>query len=181
MKVLLGLTGSVASTVAPKLVQALQAAGHEVQVVATKSSLYFFEEGDLGSVKLWKDSHEWPLDTYTRGQSIPHIDLGKWADVLLIAPLSANTLGKLANGLCDNLLTCVFRAWDLRKPAIFAPAMNTYMWRSPMTRIQLDRFNVMTNIGFALKVIDPVVKTLACGDHGIGAMADVDTIVKAIE
>ena len=64
----------------------------------------------------------------------------RWADVLLIAPLSANTLGKLAGGLCDNLLTCVARAWDLRdgrKRMLVAPSMNTDMWEHPLTARQL--------------------------------------------
>ena len=62
-----------------------------------------------------------------------HVDLREWADLLLIAPLGANTLAKLANGLCDDLLSCTARAWDLDKPVVVAPAMNTAMWSHPMT------------------------------------------------
>ena len=62
-----------------------------------------------------------------------HIDITKVADLLLVAPLSANTMGKFANGLADNLLTCVFRAWNFQKPCIVAPAMNTQMYISPIT------------------------------------------------
>ena len=177
MNVLLGLTGSVASSVAPKLVQALQASGHEVQVVATQASFYFFHEQNLGGVRVWRDKDEWPAMGYRKGQPIPHIDLGKWADVFLVAPLSANTLGKFSNGLCDNLLTCVFRAWDCRKRIIVAPAMNTNMWNHPLTLMQLKR---LTEVVDRLTLVEPVVKTLACGDTGIGAMADVDTIIGTI-
>lgn len=61
------------------------------------------------------------------------LELRKWADAMLIAPLDANTLAKISNGLCDNLLTSVVRAWDTQRPLYFAPAMNTYMWTSPHT------------------------------------------------
>lgn len=61
------------------------------------------------------------------------LDLRKWADAFIIAPLDANTLAKIANGLADNLLTCVARAWDFNKPFYFAPAMNTCMWEHPLT------------------------------------------------
>lgn len=62
------------------------------------------------------------------GDPVLHIELRRWADVLVLAPLSANTMAKVAHGLCDNLLTSVVRAWDYAKPMIVAPAMNTYMW-----------------------------------------------------
>ena len=96
-----------------------------------------------------------------------HIELRRWADALVIAPLSANTLAKAANGLCDNLLTCVVRAWDWRRPLLVAPAMNTLMWDSPFTARHLG---ALTELG-AL-VVGPVEKTLACGDTGNGAMAE---------
>ncbi len=179
MNILVGVTGSVATIVVKKLVDALSARGHEVQVVATKSSLYFFDSDSLG-VKVWKDEDEWPGNGYERGQSIPHIELRRWADALLIAPLSANTLGKLAGGLCDNLLTCVFRAWDFKKPVVIAPAMNTHMWESPFTRIHLRTLEGLSALGLKLVVIDPIAKTLACADVGIGAMAEVDTIVSSV-
>ena len=67
-----------------------------------------------------------------------HIEQRAWADLFLIAPLSANTLAKLSTGQCDNLLTCVARAWDFTKPIVAAPAMNTHMWTHPITRPQLD-------------------------------------------
>src|SRR5207244_10305246 len=71
------------------------------------------------------------------GESVPHIELRKWADLLCIAPLDANTLAKLANGLADNCLTCVWRAWELARPVVLAPAMNTLMWDHPLTRRHL--------------------------------------------
>ena len=74
---------------------------------------------------------------YDRDDAVLHIELRKWADVFVIAPLDANTLAKLAVGLCDNCLTCVWRAWDLAKPVVLAPAMNTLMWQHPFTRRHL--------------------------------------------
>jgi len=68
-----------------------------------------------------------------RGDDVLHIELRRWADLFVIAPLDANTLGKLAAGLADNCLTCVWRAWDPERPAVLAPAMNTLMWRHPAT------------------------------------------------
>lgn len=101
--------------------------------------------------------------------------------MILIAPLSANTLAKIANGLCDNLLvkhiqTCVVRAWDVKKPMILAPAMNTYMWDNPFTEEQLHKVQQV----YHAIVLDTVSKLLICGDTGKGAMASVETIVSAV-
>jgi phosphopantothenoylcysteine decarboxylase len=175
MKVLLGVTGSVASTLVPKLVNQLIDAGHEVQVVATKWALYFFKPEDV-PVKVWTDEDEWPNALYEKDQPIPHIELRDWADVLLLAPLTANTLAKVSHGLCDNLLTSTVRAWCPKKPIIIAPAMNTVMWENPITQEQiylLRRF-------FKVTLVEPTEKKLACGQTGKGALARLDTIVEAI-
>src|SRR5262245_20486764 len=71
--------------------------------------------------------------SYQRDDPVLHIELRRWADLLVIAPLDANTLAKLAYGLSDNLLTCLYRAWDRRRPIVLAPAMNTFMWENPLT------------------------------------------------
>ena len=92
---------------------------------------------------------------------------------MLIAPLSANTLGKIANGLADNLLTCVVRAWNYKeKPMIVAPAMNTLMFENPITDIQLQFLKDKLSV----KVLPTVEKVLVCGDKGLGAMASLETI-----
>ncbi len=101
----------------------------------------------------------------------------KLSHTLIVAPLSANTLGKFANGLADNLLTCVFRAWNFElKPVIVAPAMNTFMYENPITEIQ-QKFLRET---LKVKVLPTVEKVLVCGDKGLGAMASVDTIVSVV-
>jgi phosphopantothenoylcysteine decarboxylase len=128
-----------------------------------------------------------------------HIELRRWADVLVIAPLDANTLAKLAVGLCDNCLTCVWRAWDTAKPVVLAPAMNTLMWQNPFTRrhlkaiaadngaghipAHLDEQQLIAQINDrskTLRVVPPVEKRLACGDVGMGGLADVAEIVAAV-
>ncbi|MFQ3593382.1 MAG: flavoprotein, partial [Gemmataceae bacterium] len=113
-RVLLGVTGSVAAIKTPALVDALRAFGHDVRVVATQASLYFFDPAELvgRSVPLFRDQDEWPGERYQRDAPVLHIELRRWADLLLLAPLDANTLAKLAAGLSDNCLTCVVRAWD---------------------------------------------------------------------
>jgi phosphopantothenoylcysteine decarboxylase len=149
------------------------------------------------------DADEWPGrelgKRYERGDSVLHIELRKWADVFVIAPLDANTLAKLAVGLCDNCLTCVWRAWDPTKPVVLAPAMNTQMWQNPFTRrhlkaiaadagaahipMHLDDHQLIAQINDrskTLRIVPPIVKTLACGDTGIGALADLSEIVEAV-
>ncbi|XP_023052374.1 phosphopantothenoylcysteine decarboxylase isoform X7 [Piliocolobus tephrosceles] len=112
----------------------------------------------------------------SRSDPVLHIDLRRWADLLLVAPLDANTLGKVASGICDNLLTCVIRAWDRSKPLLFCPAMNTAMWEHPITAQQVDQLKA-----FGYVEIPCVAKKLVCGDEGLGAMAEVGTIVDKVK
>ncbi|XP_030622086.1 phosphopantothenoylcysteine decarboxylase isoform X2 [Chanos chanos] len=111
-----------------------------------------------------------------RSDPVLHIELRRWADLLVIAPLDANTLGKIASGICDNLLTCVVRAWDTSRPLLFCPAMNTAMWQHPITAQQ-----VSTLKGFGYVEIPCIAKKLVCGDEGKGAMAEVSTIVDTVK
>ncbi|XP_054987783.1 phosphopantothenoylcysteine decarboxylase isoform X2 [Sorex araneus] len=110
-----------------------------------------------------------------REDPVLHIELRRWADLLVVAPLDANTLGKVASGICDNLLTCVIRAWDRSKPLLFCPAMNTAMWEHPVTAQQVGQLKA-----FGYTEIPCVAKKLVCGDQGLGAMAEVDTIVDKV-
>ncbi len=179
MKILLGVTGSVAAFKAAELVKTLIAAGHEIQVVMTDKAMKFCNPWKIpADVRVWVDKDEWQDDYKVHESPVLHIELREWADIFLIAPLSANTLAKLANGLADNLLTCVARAWDRKKPFIIAPAMNTEMWLHPATDEHLGRLKRWMMQKFIL--IHPVVKMLACGTEGVGAMAEVETIVEAV-
>ena len=120
-----------------------------------------------------------------------HIDLRDWADICVLAPLSAHSLAKLANGLCDDTLSCVLRAWDYGhgtrpgKPIIMAPAMNTAMWQHPLTQTQLKTIQSFWNVEEyetnEIYIVQPQVKTLACGEVGTGALASVDDILEAVE
>lgn len=175
MKVLLGVSGSVAAKLVPNLVRKLCAEGHEVEIVATETSFYFWDRSQT-DVKVWTEKDEWPGRKYDPDITIAHIELRDWADVLLIAPITANTLARMANGLAENLLTGITRAWDLEKPVVVAPAMNARMWNHPVTARHLE----ILRQWYRLTVVDPVCKTLACGEEGIGALADIDDIVKVI-
>ena len=198
-RVLVGVTGSVAAVKTPELVAALAAAGHDVRVVATAHALYFFDPAALPAGCLTADADEWPGTRYTRGDPVPHVELRRWADVFAVAPLDANTLAKLAVGLCDTALTCVWRAWDFARPVVLAPAMNTLMWHHPFTRRHLrslaadfgaghlpghlaeaDLVRQINDRAKGLRVLMPVEKELACGDVGVGAMAAVADIVAAV-
>jgi phosphopantothenoylcysteine decarboxylase len=182
MNILLGVTGSVAATLYSKIVTGLQSAG-DVKVVFTQRSLHFTSQSPLLNselVKGYTDEQEWQWRK--KGDIVLHISLRDWADVLVIAPLSANTLAKMANGLCDNLLTSVYRAWPIYKPIVLAPAMNTEMWKHPITGEHLERLRIRHTHGIKkyLYLVNPVEKELACGTTGVGAMADIKDIVSEV-
>jgi phosphopantothenoylcysteine decarboxylase len=180
--VILGVSGSVAAIYTPQLYGELVQAGHAVKIVATKAALYFFDsaviepiDGQRNKTVVILDEDEWPGERYERGDPVLHIELRRWADVLLIAPCDANTLAKLALGITDNCLTCVYRAWDLARPIVLAPAMNTLMWEHPATARHLAQ--ITADLRGSLRIVAPISKQLACDDVGIGAMAERAEIV----
>lgn len=207
MNILLGVTASVAATLTTKLCKQLKELGN-VKVVLTNNSLHFvdyfsveslFENcqtqslGDF-SKDIFTDNDEWSFGQYKKSTDILHIRLREWADVLLIAPLTANTLAKISNGICDNLLTSIFCAWDDKKSIILAPAMNTHMWENKCTDYNVDKLNRLYSgdtltCFFSEDVVEkcrlywlmPVNKKLACGDIGVGAMAPINLIIKTIK
>lgn len=181
MKVLLGVTGSVGTMVIKHLISDLQADNHEVKVVATKNAMYFLRGQFPLGVDYWADERERPGNQYKKGQEIPHIALREWADALVVAPLSANTLAKFAYGLCDNLLTNVFRAWDFDKPVILAPEMDKMMWNSMFTKIHLTALAQFQkdNGEPAIEVIQPFRRTHIRGDDNY-LMQDSTYIVRIV-
>ncbi|CAM1304668.1 PPCDC (predicted) [Pycnogonum litorale] len=176
MKVLIGCTGSVASVKVPQLVDLLLKESVSVKVIITEHSKHFFDVNEIQNkgVVVYSESDEW--DTWNRiGDPVLHVELRKWADLFVVAPTDANTMAKMANGICDNLLTCAIRAWDCSKPLLFCPAMNTYMWDHPLTG---KHRVILAELGY--REIPCTSKKLACGDVGLGAMASVTDIVSAI-
>ncbi len=213
--VLLGVTGSVAAIRAPALYALLKEAGHSVKVVATRASLYFFTPAELDGIDgkrnpavVILDEDEWPgRDAgrqWHRDDPVMHIELRRWAELLLVAPLDANTLAKFAGGLSDNCLTCVWRAWEPARPVVLAPAMNTLMWEHRLTtrhllsiandagivlsesKVRLSEWEPEAVVdwinknGKSLRVVPPVSKRLACGDVGVGALAPLEDILAAV-
>lgn len=200
---LLAASGSVATIKLPNIVQGLsEATNLSIRIIVTSSAAKFLqgqspEQPSLHEIAKFTnvdaihyDEDEWKT-LWTRGAPILHIELRRWADILVIAPLSANTLAKITNGICDNLLTSVVRAWQVEDNAlnssqrriIVAPAMNTAMWRHPLTKQQLSLFCDDNKPGpwHWIQVLMPVEKTLACGDTGDGAMRPWNEIVHVVK
>lgn len=206
-KVILGVTGSVAAIRTPTLYSVLVRQGYNVRVVITQSAEYFFDTSALPAECVFRDADEWPRrqqgERFQMGDPVLHIELRRWADLLLVAPLDAHTLAKFALGLCDNLLSCLYRAWERQRPIVLAPAMNTAMWDHPATARHLRQLlsdhagatlpekdatvadtetlcHLINRYCPKLRIIPPITKRLACGDEGLGAMAEVPTIVNFV-
>ncbi|XP_004923650.1 phosphopantothenoylcysteine decarboxylase [Bombyx mori] len=180
--VLVGVTGSVAAIKIPNLIKSVLELRSEtrynfkVRLIVTEHAKHFFEWTEMPlDVLRYDDSSEW-VTWKGRGDPVLHIELGKWADIMVIAPMDANTLAKVALGMCDNLVTCTVRAWNFSKPLLFCPAMNTRMWDHPITATHISTLRAW---GFIQ--IPPITKTLMCGDTGVGAMAEVEAIVEKIK
>lgn len=200
---LIAATGSVATIKIPLILEALSHYQNiSIRLVFTKQSLIFLPPlAQLLRIRnvdgIHLDHHEWPnalsitdpseslysqppkkdATWSSREDPILHIELRRWGHVLLIAPLSANSLAKLANGISDNLLLSLVRAWETHKPIYVAPAMNTLMWDHPITA---KHIGVLENEWTWYKVIRPVEKRLACGDSGSGGMQDWNNIVRLL-
>jgi len=200
-KILLGVTGSVAAIKIEELATRLTNENHELKIVMTNHAKYFVSPAKLeticGTDSVFTDASEWPNQLYSREDNVLHIELRKWASLFIIAPLDANTLGKMALGLADNCLTSIWRARNIVTPVILAPAMNTLMWQKPATARHLALIaeeNGLLNIAPSnpdhaceiinlsakkLRVLQPEEKLLACGDLGVGAMSSIEKIIEA--
>ncbi len=118
------------------------------------------------------------LMNLTREREIGHIEYAKWADVAVVAPATANLLGKVAGGIADDLLTTVFMALPAQTPMVLAPAMNTRMWENPAVQRNLGLLRDL--YGRRLHQVGPVSKELACKEEGLGAMAEVSDIFDVV-
>jgi phosphopantothenoylcysteine decarboxylase len=179
MNILLAATGSVATIKYRRLYEELSKIG-TVKGALTEKAKFFIK--DTSGLDIYDEAKEWDWEKI--GDPIPHIDLKDWADILVIAPLSANTLTKMTVGICDNLLTTIYYAWPKGKHIVVAPAMNTDMWNNELTKKRLielaDRHGFRHAFFNTIHIINPVEAKLACGVTGIGAMAPINDIVNKV-
>ncbi|NOT51014.1 MAG: bifunctional phosphopantothenoylcysteine decarboxylase/phosphopantothenate--cysteine ligase CoaBC [Chitinophagaceae bacterium] len=168
-KILLGITGSIAAYKSVYLVRLLIKAGAEVKVIMTPSAKDFVSPLTLSTL-----SHNPVLtDLFDQQSWSNHVMLGRWADIMLIAPLSCNTLSKIATGQCDNLLLAVYLSATC--PVAIAPAMDEDMWQHPATKENLKKLG-----SFGNKIIPVEKGDLASGLYGEGRMAEPETIIEFI-
>ncbi len=172
MKILLGVTGSIAAYKAAVLTRLLVKAGHEVKVVMTPAAQRFITPLTLATLSQHPVLTEFEKDP--TGVWNNHVELGIWADVMLIAPCSAHTLSKMACGNCDNLLIACYLS--ARCPVVVAPAMDLDMWNHPSTT-----HNIQTLQKWNVILIEPRVGELASGLSGKGRMAEPEEIAALVE
>ncbi len=172
-RILLAVSGSISAYKAADLTNELTKAGYQVDVMMTQSSQAFITPLTLQS--LAKRPVHTDVMEEIRPDKINHIELAKQADLFVVAPASANIIGKLAHGLADDLVSTVALALPFDVPKLVAPAMNTNMYLNPLVQKNLA---ILKEVGY--KEITPRESLLACGDFGSGALATVETIVKKI-
>ncbi|MBC8455053.1 MAG: phosphopantothenoylcysteine decarboxylase [Deltaproteobacteria bacterium] len=170
MNVLLGITGGIAAYKAADLASALVKNGHSVRVVLTTNASRFVGQATFEGLT----GHPTMTDTF--GDAMAHIEWAKWAEVVCVAPLTANTMAKLACGLGSDALTTVLMAIPRGIPIVLAPAMNTEMWLHPATQRNRKWLEDMGRYTF----VEPIEKRLACGDVGPGGLAELPDLLKAI-
>lgn len=171
-KILLGVSGSIAAYKSAVLVRLLVKAGAEVKVVMTKSAHDFITSLTLSTLS--KNPVLTDFVGNESGQWNNHVELGLWADCMVIAPASANTIAKFANGLCDNLLSAVYLS--ARCDVFFAPAMDLDMLQHPSTQDNISKLQ-----SFGNHLIEPGYGELASGLTGTGRMAEPEEIIAALE
>jgi phosphopantothenoylcysteine decarboxylase / phosphopantothenate---cysteine ligase len=179
MKIILGVTGSIASYKAYDVARGLVKNGHQVKVILTQGALEFIKAETfryLGVEEVFLPQSDFELKNLKQEQTVLHIELAKWADKLAIAPLSANTLGRLNLGLNNDLLVSTFLAWG-KKPVLLFPAMNTQMLKNERTHKHLTELSQQSHVG----LINPASGLLACGDIGDGKFPEVESVIDLIE
>jgi phosphopantothenoylcysteine decarboxylase/phosphopantothenate--cysteine ligase len=173
VNVLLGVTGAVAVYKAVDLASKLITSGARLRTVMTENACKFVTSKSFEAVtnfpvytNMWTGVGEF---------NIEHVNLTDWADIVAVVPATANTIGKMANGICDDLLSSILCAcWQ--KPILIAPAMNTNMWNNPAVQQ-----NIKTLLGRGVELIGPEKGRLACGTEGVGRLSEPQDILKRIE
>ena len=165
--VLLGVTGGIAAYKIPNLASMLVKSGADVFVLMTENATNFITATTFETLT----GHKCVVDTFDRAFefNVEHVALAKKADLLLVAPATANVIGKLAHGICDDMLTTT--ALACKCPKLIAPAMNTRMYESPILQ---DNLKICQ--GYGMQVIDPSHGHLACGDTGAGKMPEPEVL-----
>lgn len=173
MNILLGVTGSIAAYKAAELANILTKQGHDVHTILTSAALKFVSSLTFQALtkhKVYTDMFEEIVY-----EDIRHISLAQKADIILIAPASANIIGKLAAGIADDMLSTTVMVADASRTVI-CPAMNTAMYHNPIVCNNIEKL-----AEFGYKFIEPRESLLACGDFGKGAMADIEIILEYIQ
>lgn len=170
--ILLGVTGGIAAYKAVALVSALKKREANVKVIMTKSACEFVTP--LTFQTMSNNTVHTEMFNQLNNMDVEHISLAKWADIFVIAPASANTIGKMANGIADNMLTTVYMA--SRCKVIVAPAMNTYMLNHPANLNNIQKLK-----SYGVRVLRTQEDLLACGDVGSGKMLEPQDILEEID
>ena len=171
--IIIGVTGSIAAYKAAELAHIFYKKGFEVEVIMTESATKFITPLTFRSLTKNNVYTEMFRDDFPK--DIKHISLAQKADVVLIAPATANIIGKLAGGIGDDMLSTTMLAVR-NKPVLIAPAMNTNMWENPIVQ---DNIAKLKRYGY--RFIEPKESLLACGVTGKGALADIEDIVEAVD
>ncbi len=171
-KILLGVSGSIAAYKSVEILRRLQEAGAEVRVIMTSSAQKFIQPLTFEALS----QHRVYTDLFPKSgdPDVIHVHLGKWADLLLVAPATAHIIGRMANGLADDLLSCCLLTTNA--PVILAPAMETEMYLHPM--VQQNLLRLRKN---GIQVIEPEVGPLASGAEGKGRLASLKRILEVTE
>lgn len=169
--IVLGISGGIAAYKAPELVRLLVKDNHTVHVVMTKGAEQFVTPLTLQTLS--KNPVHTDLFDLTQEQNIGHIQLADMANVVLVAPATANVIAKVAHGICDDLLTTLICATKAK--VIFAPAMNVHMWENKVTQRNIG---ILKELGY--QIIPPASGDLACGYTGEGRMPEPAELTSAI-
>ena len=174
-RILVGISGGIAAYKIPELIRSLVKAGAEVRVTTTQNALQFITETTLQTLtgsRVYSD-----VFAAINEHSTEHISLPDWCDAMIVAPATANVLGKMAAGIADDALTTTICSCTARKPIVIAPAMNDKMWESPATQHAVQTIKGWANV----QVIEPASGPLACGTEGKGRMPEIEVLQEALE
>jgi len=169
--IVLGVTGGIAAYKSANLASMLVKQNADVHVIMTHNATHFITPMTFETLT----NNKCIVDTFDRNFSfdVKHISLAKKGDLFVVAPCTANVIGKLAHGICDDMLTTTMLA--TKAPKLIAPAMNTGMWENPILQDNLLKLK-----GYGYHIIDPIIGRLACGDTGTGKMNSEEVIVEHI-